>query len=345
MCNTIISNLLWLVKRYAGMVMFLLGLFIAPSFYGFSQTAPEPRVCGALIYHAQLQKELLMDGLIREPHDEATKIWSWNGQKWELLSDKGPQARAFGGVGYDTKRNKVVLHGGRAWRGSKMNVEKDTWEWDGQEWRKISDTIGIPGQRDHFSLIDDAIESRILMIGGVELLVSKDAYVWPKNCWSWDGKSWTMLKFAWPISRISTVVYDTKRKHLLAFGGGPEQADRNEQYNDTWIYKDQQWVKFEGINPPARNGHGLVYDPHKNITVLYGGWTKTGERKLGDMWQWDGSQWHEIKMTGETPGKRGGHGMVYDLSRKKIVLFGGDTMQGVANDTWEWDGLHWSKMN
>ena len=333
----------WHISRTSIRRVSLTGVLLVLFFRLYAQPIPDARVCGSLIYHHQLQKVLLLDGSIREPLHELTKIWAWDGKKWELLSESGPRARAFGGVAYDQKRNKVILHGGRSWQGDKLTREKDLWEWDGRQWQRVSEARGTE-VRDHFVLLYDEGQSRTLMAGGVELNSAKDAYVWPDDCWSWDGKEWSQSKFSWPVSRISAAVFDSKHQQLIVLGGGPKQSDQNEQYNDTWIYKDQKWIKHQGINPPARNGHGLVYDPHKNVVVLYGGWSKSGERKLGDMWQWDGSSWREIKLTGDNPGKRGGHGMAYDVNRKKIVLFGGDTQQGVLNDTWEWDGIRWSRM-
>jgi hypothetical protein len=34
--------------------------------------------------------------------------------------------------------------------------------------------------------------------------------------------------------------------------------------------------------------------------------------------------------------------MVYDPSRKRVVLFGGSNEEGSLNDTWEWDGKKWT---
>jgi len=44
------------------------------------------------------------------------------------------------------------------------------------------------------------------------------------------------------------------------------------------------------------------------------------------------------------PIARVGHGMVYDESRVRVVLFGGETLRAPFNDTWEWDGSHWTQM-
>jgi hypothetical protein len=45
------------------------------------------------------------------------------------------------------------------------------------------------------------------------------------------------------------------------------------------------------------------------------------------------------------PKPRTGHTMVFDSTRKKVVLFGGDSLANkLFNDTWEWDGEFWTQM-
>jgi len=45
------------------------------------------------------------------------------------------------------------------------------------------------------------------------------------------------------------------------------------------------------------------------------------------------------------PKPRTGHAMAFDSTRKKVVLFGGDSLANkLFNDTWEWDGEFWTQM-
>jgi hypothetical protein len=61
--------------------------------------------------------------------------------------------------------------------------------------------------------------------------------------------------------------------------------------------------------------------------------------------------WFNVNVSGPTPPARVGHQMVYDSARKRVILFGGQTIQGslfggqtlpsnsyLLNDMWEWDG-------
>ena len=45
------------------------------------------------------------------------------------------------------------------------------------------------------------------------------------------------------------------------------------------------------------------------------------------------------------PRPRIGHAMTYDASRRRVVLFGGDSLANASfGDTWEWDGDSWTQV-
>ena len=59
---------------------------------------------------------------------------------------------------------------------------------------------------------------------------------------------------------------------------------------------------------------------------------------------YDGSTWQFVTQAG--PAARGGHQMVYEPDRDRMVLFGGSTNQPygpLSNDTWEFDGTTWTR--
>lgn len=65
---------------------------------------------------------------------------------------------------------------------------------------------------------------------------------------------------------------------------------------------------------------------------------------MGDMWEWDGSAWHQITVP-TMPPARGLGAMVYDASRGVCVLFGGTNNAniGLLGDVWEWNGQQWTQ--
>ncbi len=42
---------------------------------------PAPRVGATLLYHAKLNRVIMLDGLMKEPINELTRIWAWDGTK------------------------------------------------------------------------------------------------------------------------------------------------------------------------------------------------------------------------------------------------------------------------
>lgn len=99
------------------------------------------------------------------------------------------------------------------------------------------------------------------------------------------------------------------------------------------------------VSPPARSGHDVAYDPVRQRVILFGGFPDVGTR-LGDTWEWDGTNWTQ-RMPASSPGARSGHRMVWDPVRSVIVLFGGRIDGSSATymaDTWTWNGSTWANV-
>jgi hypothetical protein len=43
------------------------------------------------------------------------------------------------------------------------------------------------------------------------------------------------------------------------------------------------------------------------------------------------------------PAARIGHTLVYDSTRRRVALFGGQSTTAALNDVWEWDGVRWTE--
>src|SRR5262245_48353234 len=99
----------------------------------------------------------------------------------------------------------------------------------------------------------------------------------------------------------------------------------------------QEWRTVP--RPPARSFAAQAFDVARNRTVLFGGEGENAFVRFGDTWEHDGSRWTRV-VTANAPSARSGAGMVYDLVRQRILLFGGAI--GVA-DPWEFDGTNWTQ--
>jgi len=104
------------------------------------------------------------------------------------------------------------------------------------------------------------------------------------------------------------------------------------------------WKKVANDGPPARGGHAMAYDPQRQRVVLFGGTDAHGPTRLGDTWEWNGTQWTLGADTG--PSGRSSPSLVYDAVRQRILMFGGtgraNDYYGDNDDSWEWDGAGWT---
>lgn len=83
----------------------------------------------------------------------------------------------------------------------------------------------------------------------------------------------------------------------------------------------------------------MVWDAARSRVVLFGG---RSPAYLNDTWEWDGTIWTNKTPASNNPPPRHSHAMVYDVTRRVVVLFGGVVSGASGGDTWIWDGTAWS---
>jgi len=99
----------------------------------------------------------------------------------------------------------------------------------------------------------------------------------------------------------------------------------------------------------VRNAHVLVYNPDKQIVMLFGGADES--QVLGDLWAWDGEKWFCLSNKGPSP--RTFPALSYDITRKQLVLFGGNKVlfgtgeekNNFLNDMWIWNNNSWHEIH
>ncbi len=107
----------------------------------------------------------------------------------------------------------------------------------------------------------------------------------------------------------------------------------------------ENWTQLSSYAPPyIREGAAGAFDPQRNETVIFGGFTPNGGTGVdGDTWTFDGQRWTQ-KNPIQSPTPRLQASAVYDMARHQIVLFGGTGLDGSGmNDTWTWDGATWTQ--
>jgi hypothetical protein len=83
----------------------------------------------------------------------------------------------------------------------------------------------------------------------------------------------------------------------------------------------------------------MVYDSRRHKTIVFGG--VSGQKILGDTWEFDGSTW--AKVSDDGPGRMA-MGYAFDSKRGVLVVNGGASSNAIVGDTWSWDGTQWKQL-
>jgi hypothetical protein len=295
---------------------------------------PPGREVAAMVYDEKREVILMHGG--RDAAGLAFRdTWEWNGQTWRQVANDGPPILLHG-MAYDVARDRTVLYGGRWISGSLTNYMNvgETWEWDGSSWTHIE--TGSADPLILFTMVYDRKLGRVVRHGGS---ISGDWISEDPATYAWDGTNWTQIAGGSFVRGAQRATYDSARGKTVMFGGTSiTDGPRPPGDETTWEFNGVEWVQVADTGPAYRTFHGLAFDSHRSVTVLYGGEDlRTPSTEFADTWEWDGIQWTEVDVS--PPGNvRVMFAMAFDSKRRKVVLFGGSPCRHCAwlNETWEY---------
>lgn len=137
----------------------------------------------------------------------------------------------------------------------------------------------------------------------------------------------------------AAMVYDSRRKVAVLFGGGGETG----VFGDTWEYDGTRWHQI--LTPQAPSPRYLPvmsYDPDSDSVVLYGGQTENGT-VVTDTWQYDGRTWTALTAKYPTPRTFIWSTMAFDPTISKHVLYGPQGRADGPHETWLFDTERWQR--
>lgn len=296
-----------------------------PAFWTQRQDiGPKGRSQHALTFDPKRERTVLFGGSVF-PYNTANNFrdtWEWDGLFWVQVANFGPPALGAPNMAYDAKRERVVL------LGSGLGG-RTTWEWDGASWTQVDDQ-GPPAF--HSAMVYDADHECIVVFGGLGKVEDS------AGTWRWNGIEWTQISEVGPSARqLHAMAYDTNRKRAVLFGGWSGGS----LLGDTWEWNGAVWEQIATFGPSPRVGHAMAFDAERGLVVLFGGSdTLSGGAAVSarqDTWEWDGKHWRQGQDMG--PDSRIFSAMVFDESRKRVVLFGGSSNEVPTasdfGDTWE----------
>jgi hypothetical protein len=296
-----------------------------------SAVAPPSSAGHALVYHSALRAVVLVNaglgGMSSPSSSSRTVLWRWDGRSWSVLDSSGPPVRNLGGVAYDSHRDRIVLHGGSY---SQDLVYDETWEWSPSSGWTRRDVAG-PGRRDHTDMVYDAERRRVVLFGGQTTpgAIASGTWTWDGNAWQevsasspagrvhhtmvYDavgrrtllfggiasgsalGDTWAWTGTAWEQAAAPTTPRSHARMTMTAdgvilLGGFPAEAGSVARLvGATW-----STLPTSG-GPGARYLTALVYDPDRQVTVLFGGGDPSSDRLYDDTWEYSAaSGWRSV---------------------------------------------------
>jgi hypothetical protein len=256
------------------------------------------------------------------------------GAGWKRVEAANPPLARFDHtLTLDPASRKLVLYGGRD--GSK--TLGDTWVFDltSSAWREVKSTPAPEARFGHAAAYDPK-SKRVLIFAG-------QASGFFNDVWAFDAAKETWQKVEArgtpPVARYGTsAVVDTKRGLLIVSHGFASG-----RFDDTFALDlaTNTWTQVQPVDgqPLKRCLHEAVYDAKSDEMILFGGCSSGfGPCPQGDLWSLDvsGKDWNEISPAGIKPSPRSNPALVGD-DAGWLILFGGLTKDGPANDVWAFD--------
>ena len=210
----------------------------------------------------------------------------------------------------------------------------------GGTWTNLNPNGDVPSARLAPAMAFESATKNIYLFGGAAK--GEPDYTFFDDTYYYDplANAWTTFDPApAPEARSDAAFgYDEDDGQLILFGGW---AGGDSYLDDTWAYDPLtfRWgdLEPEGDQPEARDDAAMAYDPGSGALIMFGG---TADVDLfNDTWSFDrgGNSWNGLDPGGSLPPARWGHSMVYCPDTKTMLLFGGMTENGPANDLWAYD--------
>ena len=290
---------------------------------------PSAREHHAMQFDPIRQEVLLVGGTTG-----SNETWAWNGQTWTQRASLS-SSRYGAASSFDSVRGRVVLLGGDG----SGNFNQTVYEWNGSAWN--SPGASLPLHHFGAAACFDVARGVTVVFGG-----SSGSTGTPVGTtWEWNGTAMVVRTPATSPSarRQPSMAYDPVAQRVLLFGGTDASGN---QLADLWSWDGTNWTQIGvgAVNSPTSRENAVVVPALSGggILVFGGASGPSLSTLLGDMRQWDGSQW-ETQYVPPLP-SRTNYGAAYDPVRDRTVVFGGRTACNPGSyfqDTWEWDGDQW----
>jgi len=166
------------------------------------------------------------------------------------------------------------------------------------------------------------------------------------DSWGFSANVWTSYGTEGPSPRHGhNAIWDAARDRIIVFGGQQESSF----LDDIWEFdtRSNEWRQLpqSGSGPAPRYGAGGAFDAAGDRMLVTHGFTNAG--RFDDTWQYDlvRETWTDISPQGARPIERCLMRAVWDSSRERLLMFGGQTT-GTAylGDLWALEEGGWRQI-
>lgn len=253
-------------------------------------------------------------------------VWEWTGARWRSLivddpeGDGGPVDLGFSGVGYDARRDRVVIVVGQGL------FQTDSWEWDGRSFKRLEqDPTCTPVGAQFAAAVEwhPALQ-RVAMVGGSSAVAPLRALVLDDlGCWVPMPGDPARLP---PERAAAGLAADDVNQRLVMFSGIAETS-----LQDTWVHDGVDWTQVGGPQPPPTTAAAMAQDGAGTILAI------AGTVPDVQLWALDNEGWSQVPQdtTQQAAIQRSLPALVFDEARRRIVLFGGGDTQEWVTDRFE----------
>ncbi len=272
----------------------------------------------------------------------------------QLAPTGGPSVRAFHSAVYDPASNRMIVFGGQTTYGA--FVANDVWVLSNANglggipvWTQLA-TVGLPpSMRLGHSAVYDPASNGMIVFGGetdsIQATTTNDVWMLSNANGLGGIPTWTRLlpTGALPTPRdLHSAVYDSTTNRMIVFGGFVNLTFAN----DIWVLSNANglsgtpaWTQLTASGGPSgRYSHSAVYDPISKRMTVFGGFANFTLAK--DLWVLSNANglggapaWTELTVSGG-PSGRYSHSAAYHQATNRMIVFGGFTSSGRANDVW-----------
>lgn len=263
---------------------------------------------------------------------------AWAGMT-QLPATASPTARRSTGLAEQpltASTSKLWIYGGFLSSGSATN---QTWSYDTSAgtWTQVTPSASPQGTRERHVLGWDASQSRVVLFGGMRqanpfsVSYFNDVVAYDPSANIWE--TYTAVGTP-PATRCDAqLAYMPSRSAFLVFGGSQDALGLGgSRFNDLFqvkldaVAKTATWTKLtpSGTPPSARGAVCMGYDPNTDRLIVFGGEVSSGTM-VGDTYEYDvaANAWSAPTVT-NPPTARGFASCTFDLTVKRLVLYGGE---------------------